>query len=180
MTGGASTLDCARPARARGGAKEAISENLPSLESPISKAKGIRENHTAPGILRLFLNVDFRFPFVPITGSTMGCMQTGLDRAAARSTGALGVQVGPCVPKGPCFREAEGFCQPSYSEPGHPDNLQSFQVLSESLRVFTALENDPLDARVQAILTWAQGIWRSGSLGSTQHEPLFFKWLVTY
>lgn len=110
VTGGVSTLDCARLARTRGGAKEAISENLPSLESPISKAKGIRENHTAPGILLLFLNVDFRFPFVPITGSTVGCMQTGLDRAAARSTGALGMQVGPCVPKGPCFREAEGFC----------------------------------------------------------------------
>lgn len=118
VTAGASTLGCARPARARGGAKEAILENLPSLESPISKAKRIRENHTAPGILRLCLNFDFRFPFVSITGSTVGFMQTVLDRAGARPTGALGLPVGPCVPKGPCFRVAEGFCQPLIQSQG--------------------------------------------------------------
>lgn len=103
---------------------------------------------------KLILTSDFLLSPSPV--SPWGLHRAWPGRKATRPRGALCVQVGRCVPRASLL-EGEGFCVRPSLDPGHADDLQSFQVLRpgtqcQNLCILTALGSIPHDATFQATI----------------------------
>lgn len=167
----------ARPACAPGGAEEVISENLPSLESPISKASRIKEKRAwnfAP-VSKLILISDFllsparqhHWVYIGQAGQKGG--QAG--RCPGRKWGL--VRPGHAL----AWRRFPHAYLLRIRASRPPQELPSsvvWHAVSKSVRVFNAQGDVPHGATFQAIVTQVVGIWGRGCLGSTQPGPLFW------
>lgn len=151
-----------------------------------------------PGISRRFqTNFDFRFPFVPTPGSTRGLRRPGWTERQPAPKVPWVHKWGPALAWSGRFPRASLLRTRASRQPRELPRSVVWHAVSESLRVFIALENVPQDATFQAMLTQVVGIWGRGCLSSIQLKPrfwcterclrsgdlsppLFFEWLVTY